>query len=131
MGDTVAARRLPRTSISSAVPGAELHTNFSLQASGEYLALVAPDKVTILQEFAPEFSRHEADESFGVPFDGVPLVSSGAAARVLVPANGALGTTWTTNGFGAGACLGHAVLTGGGGGAGLGKFWTWVAFTMA
>ncbi|MDA0812480.1 MAG: chitobiase/beta-hexosaminidase C-terminal domain-containing protein, partial [Verrucomicrobia bacterium] len=81
------------------VSGLPLHTNFSLQASGEYLALVAPDTVTVLQAFAPEFSRQEPDESFGVPFDGISLVSAKASARVLIPTSGSLGSSWRANGF--------------------------------
>jgi hypothetical protein len=80
-------------------PGGALHTNFSLNASGEYLALVGQDKTTILQEFAPEFSRQEHDESYGLPFSRSGLIESGAAAQILVPANGALGTSWTARTF--------------------------------
>src|SRR3954470_21857775 len=35
--------------------GRELHTNFALSASGEYLALIKPDGVTATSEFAPTF----------------------------------------------------------------------------
>src|SRR5438046_2695976 len=36
-----------------AVSGQELHTNFSLDAAGEYLALVKPDGATIADSYAP------------------------------------------------------------------------------
>src|SRR5262249_3086025 len=36
------------------VPGAPLHTDFSLKASGQYLALLGPD-ATVATEFAPAF----------------------------------------------------------------------------
>jgi len=36
-------------------PGAPLHTNFKLDANGEYLALVQPDGVTIATQFTPTF----------------------------------------------------------------------------
>lgn len=39
-------------------PDSELHASFRLNAGGEYLALVAPDGATTLQEFAPEYLRH-------------------------------------------------------------------------
>ena len=39
------------------IPGGELHTNFSLSAAGEYLALIAPDGTTPVCEFAPQFPR--------------------------------------------------------------------------
>jgi hypothetical protein len=44
---------------------AELHTNFRLSSDGEYLALVAPDGVTVLSEFAPTFPRQEDGFSYG------------------------------------------------------------------
>src|SRR5262249_62316901 len=44
------------------VPGAPLHANFSLNASGEYLALVKPDGVTIAREFAPRFPEQRSEE---------------------------------------------------------------------
>lgn len=48
-----------------ATPGAQLHTSFSLNAGGEYLALVKPDGVTIASEFAPEFPEQFKDISYG------------------------------------------------------------------
>ena len=48
-------------------PG-ELHTNFSLSANGEYLALIKPDGFTIVDEFAPEYPEQLDDISFG--YDG-------------------------------------------------------------
>ncbi|YCM42747.1 CotH kinase family protein [Verrucomicrobiaceae bacterium 227] len=45
--------------------GAPLHTNFSLSASGEYLALVKPDGSTIVSEFSPEFPPQLDDVSYG------------------------------------------------------------------
>ncbi|MFN0206575.1 MAG: lamin tail domain-containing protein [Planctomycetota bacterium] len=51
--------------------GQELHTNFSLSAGGEYLALVAPGG-SIATEFAPSFPKQIANVSYGfpVPFNG-------------------------------------------------------------
>ncbi len=40
-------------------------TNFNLSKSGEYLALVAPDGMTILHEFAPQYPEQRADISYG------------------------------------------------------------------
>src|SRR6185503_10530900 len=82
------------------VPGAPLHTNFRLSASGEYLALVKPDGVTIVSEFRPEFSPQVPDVSYGrgVRSTETPLLGMGAPVRVLVPgpANGGdgLGQSW-------------------------------------
>lgn len=42
----------------------KLHTNFSLNVDGEYLALFRPDE-TIASEFAPEFPGQQRDISYG------------------------------------------------------------------
>ena len=50
------------------VPGSELHANFSLDADGEYLALIKPDGQTIVSEFGfagTRYPEQEADLSFG------------------------------------------------------------------
>jgi len=80
---------------------APLHANFSLNADGEYLALVRPDGVTIASHFAPEFPEQLANVSYGIAqnLQVTTLISGTAAARVLVPTNGALGTNWIAIGF--------------------------------
>lgn len=45
--------------------GKELHANFKLAGSGEYLALVAPDGGTVLSDFGPEYPRQFEDVSYG------------------------------------------------------------------
>ena len=45
-------------------PAANLHTNFSLNADGEYLALIAPDG-SKRTEFTPQFPDQEQDISYG------------------------------------------------------------------
>lgn len=52
-----------------ALPGSELHTNFSLSSNGEYLALVKPDGFTIVTEFSPTYPDQRLDVSYG--FDPV------------------------------------------------------------
>ncbi|MDO8629283.1 MAG: lamin tail domain-containing protein, partial [Phycisphaerales bacterium] len=47
-------------------PAGELHTNFDLDADGEYLALVMPDGTTIVSQFAPKFPKQIDDVSYGV-----------------------------------------------------------------
>lgn len=47
-------------------PDASLHTNFKLKGSGEYLALVEPDGVTIHHQFAPRFPQQVAAVSYGL-----------------------------------------------------------------
>lgn len=49
--------------------GPEWHTNFSLAAAGEYLALVKPDGVTVVSEFGPggtRYPRQQPGVSFGM-----------------------------------------------------------------
>jgi len=57
-----------------AVSGAELHTDFKLAASGEYLALVQPDGIAIVNDFAPSYPQQEEDVSYGLRF--TPQVSN-------------------------------------------------------
>jgi len=48
-----------------AISSSELHTNFKLKASGEYLALVLPDGVNVVSEYAPEYPQQFDDISYG------------------------------------------------------------------
>ena len=48
-----------------AATSGKLHTNFSLNADGEYLALVAPDGQTVASEYEPEYPQQRADYSYG------------------------------------------------------------------
>ena len=50
------------------VAGEELHTNFRLTASGEYLALVRPDG-TVAREYLPGFPPQATNVSYGTVFD--------------------------------------------------------------
>lgn len=81
-------------------PGSPLHTNFKLDGDGEYLALVKPD-MTVATEFAPAFPPQVPDLSYG-PAAATTIttaIQQGTSGKVLVPADGALGTTWTAAGF--------------------------------
>lgn len=82
------------------VPGAPLHTNFRLEENGEYLALVRPD-LSVATEFAPNFPQQVQNIGFGQSFaiTNVTLFTTGAAARVHVPASDVLGTNWIDPGF--------------------------------
>lgn len=82
-------------------PGAPLHTNFKLGAGGEYLALVEPDGVTIATQFSPAFPAQVTDVSFGFGLEttAFTLIPTNAAVRAFVPANSALGNSWTLPGI--------------------------------
>ncbi len=85
-------------------PAGELHTDFSLRASGESLALVEPDGVTIAFAY-PDYPPQLVDISYGLSGDSVVsqtetvLIPEGADARALIPADGALGLNWTKTAF--------------------------------
>ena len=49
-----------------AITSQELHTNFGLDNSGEYLALVSPDGASILDDFTPTYPAQFDDASFGI-----------------------------------------------------------------
>ena len=66
------------------IPTAVLHTNFSLSANGEYLALSAPDG-TVSTEFAPVFPPQLEDVSFGTAFSSPMLIAGNATVKYLIP----------------------------------------------
>ena len=82
-------------------PGAPLHTNFKLSGSGEYLGLVKPDGTTVASQYAPTFPPQVGQVSYGIPLQQTPvtLLSAGAAVRVLIPTDDALGYDWTATSF--------------------------------
>jgi hypothetical protein len=83
------------------VPGAPLHTDFRLSGGGEYLALLKPDGTNVATAYAPLFPVQVSGVSYGIPLQQTTttLISTGAVARVLVPVDGSLGSTWTTVSF--------------------------------
>lgn len=72
--------------------GNELHTNFKLNAAGDYLALVRPDGVTIAHQYPFPFPAHDGFLSYGLPMVGLEI--SGGTPGFLLPsprrANGPL-----------------------------------------
>lgn len=83
-----------------AVPGAPLHANFGLSASGEYLALVKPDGVTIATEFRQVNNGYPAQApnvsyGFSTITTNITAVTTNATLRVRIPAADE-GTNWTT-----------------------------------
>ena len=78
-----------------ATTGVELHTEFQLSTSGEYLALVAPDGVTVVSGFGPVYPRQFDDVSFGLGIPGnvtrtdvTPAWSASNYASVRLKASG-------------------------------------------
>ena len=82
-------------------PAAELHTSFTLDGNGEYLALFQPGGTVVASQFAPAYPAQRADFSYGVARNVTEdrLVTPDSAGKWLVPANGTLGTGWTATGF--------------------------------
>jgi hypothetical protein len=74
---------------------AELHTNFNLSSDGEYLALVRPD-LEAEHAYAPTYPAQQTDVSYGVLFDGLPLVTRGSQSEIHVPESDALGANWVS-----------------------------------
>lgn len=84
-----------------AKPGQPLHTNFKLNADGEYLGLVKPDGKTIASEFAPTFPPQQEGRSYGLAIEDVrteALIAPGAEARILIPTR-SIGTEWIQPAF--------------------------------
>ncbi len=83
-----------------AVPGAPLHTSFSLRATGEYLALLQPGGAKAT-EFGPAFPEQFSDISYGIAQEVSTntLVAAGMTAQILIPTDGSLGADWTLPGF--------------------------------
>ncbi|MDO8541987.1 MAG: CotH kinase family protein [Opitutaceae bacterium] len=69
-------------------PANPLHTNFSLDADGEYLALIAPDGISASTEFTPKFPPQCPDVSYGQPH-----ALAGAAGMAYLER----ATPWTAN----------------------------------
>ena len=66
-------------------PAARLHTNFSLDADGDYLALVRADGSSAATEFLPKFPKQQPNVSYG-PAGSPP---AGAAVYLEKPTPGA------------------------------------------
>jgi len=67
--------------------GKELHTNFKLSSSGEYLALVQRDGSTIAHEFAPAYPQQVPDVSYGISASVVTttVTQQGSTGQAGVP----------------------------------------------
>ena len=83
------------------IPGATLHTDFRLDAEGEYLALVAPDGTNVVSSYAPAYPPQLANISYGERqlAGSVPILDALAPARVHVPMNANDSPDWMTPEF--------------------------------
>src|ERR1043166_2358781 len=82
------------------IPGRTLHTSFNLSASGEYLALVKPDGVTIATEFAPAFPGQAPNVSYGFTTftTNSTVIASNSPVRWRIPV-GTEGVNWTATNY--------------------------------
>ena len=79
--------------------GPELHTNFSLSKSGEFLALTSPDG-QVVSSFT--YPAQATDVSYGPTKSGneLVLITAEAPAKALIPdaaLDASIGTTWRSN----------------------------------
>jgi len=85
-----------------AVAGSELHTNFSLDIDGEYLALIEPDGSSIEDSFSPEYPQQYPDISYGLGVGGsrvaAVFVPVGAPLNYLIPTE-EIGDSWKMANF--------------------------------
>jgi hypothetical protein len=73
-----------------AVPGSELHTNFKLSASGEYLGLIRPEGITVEYAFSPTYPQQYPDVSFGIGTPGgstIQLIAADSPLTYKVPSD--------------------------------------------
>ena len=77
-------------------PGGELHTNFQLEADGEFLALVGPDGTTVGSAFSPSYPPQRTDVSYGIEQETsvAPFVGPETPARVWIPSDGVADGVW-------------------------------------
>lgn len=83
-----------------------LHTNFRIDADGEYLALVSPTGSIVSEYGTAEaaFPRQVTDTSYGVSSaQTINLVNANSPAKYVVPLGGPNGSAWTQPGFDANA----------------------------
>ncbi len=82
-------------------PGAPLHTDFKLNDTGDYLALLKPDGTTVQSSYAPTYPLQVPGISYGIPvtLNPLTLVTTGAAGKFTVPLNDSAALDWTQTAF--------------------------------
>ena len=71
--------------------GAEKHSSFSLASGGEYLAILADDGVTVLEEFSPSYPVQDEDVSYGRTANGFDYFTGPTPGAINDTPAGALG----------------------------------------
>ena len=81
-------------------PAGPLHTDFQLDADGEFLALVSPAG-EIAHEYSPEYPEQHTDYSYGLgqSVTVFPMVSSQGRALLRIPQGGGEDELWMQPGF--------------------------------
>ncbi len=83
-------------------PAGELHANFALSKSGEYLGLYDADH-TLVHDYSPVYPPQYENISFGLGLsfvqEVIELVSNTSPVSAYCPTNGSLGTTWRDQAF--------------------------------
>ena len=81
-------------------PEGELHTNFRLSKSGEFLALIEPGG-RVVSHYGTEYPPQVTDSSYGVSMvtGGTSLVDASAAVRYINPRDQGINTEWLTPGY--------------------------------
>ena len=77
-------------------PGAELHTNFKLNAERGYLGLVKPDGATVAFEFGPEYPRQVAGASYGLDMADKPAALPATVFQRVITVNFDSSIRWGT-----------------------------------
>ncbi|HEY3391592.1 MAG TPA: lamin tail domain-containing protein, partial [Lacipirellulaceae bacterium] len=85
--------------------GGNLHTNFSLDADGEYVGLTYEDplthEVTIVHEYGPEFPAQRTDISYGIAriAPQSTYLAPGTPAKTIVPTDSTYDAVWSQSGY--------------------------------
>ncbi|MEE8450915.1 MAG: lamin tail domain-containing protein, partial [Thermoguttaceae bacterium] len=77
----------------------ELHTNFKLTRSGEYLGLIQPDGLTVAHDFSPQYPPQYEDIAYGMGQDITPFVLEGSDFSYRIPTVDDTPLEWTEVGY--------------------------------
>ncbi len=97
------------------IVGTEFHTNFRLNADGEYLALVQPDGETVAFDFGTQYPSQLEGISYGLAMETSQsvLIDDATLVRTHVPSDGSLGSSWINPSFDDSSWQGGSGITAG------------------